>query len=247
MSDTTGYRANIGVIVPSSNTTVQPECDDLRPYGITNHIGRVTVKTGSIADPAAYRAHVELMRQGIGGAIDQLMTAPIDHLIMGVAIETFQGGYEGAARFREQLEAQAKVRVTFGSEALVSALRKFGARRIAVLTPHQPEGDAIVQTYFEEAGFEVARLLGLKCAKPTDIARVPRATLAASVNELNGDDIDAIVQVGTALAMAPVAIAAELMLGKPVLAINPTSYWHALRTLGHEDRNDRAGRLMREF
>jgi maleate isomerase len=247
MSDTTGYRANIGVIVPSSNTTVQPECDDLRPYGITNHIGRVTVKTGSIADPAAYRAHVELMREGIGGAVDQLMTAPIDHLILGVAIETFQGGYEGAARFREQLEAQAKVRVTFGSEALVAGLRKFGARRIAVLTPHQPQGDAVVQTYFEQAGFDVVRLHGLKCAKPRDIACVPRAALAASLLQLDGDDIDAIVQVGTALAMAPVAVAAEQMLDKPVLAINPASYWHALRTLGHEDRSDRAGRLLREF
>jgi maleate isomerase len=247
VTDTTGYRANIGIIVPSSNTTVQPECDDLRPYGVTNHIGRVTIKTGSISDPAAYKAHVELMRQGIEGAIDQIMTAPIDHLILGVAIETFQGGYEAAQRFREQLEAHAGVGVTFGSEALVAALRSFNAKNIAVLTPHQPQGDAIVQTYFDEAGFSVKRLLGLKCDKPTDIARVPRSTLVDAIRQLDGDDVDAVVQVGTALAMAPVAAAAELYLGKPVLAINPSCYWHALRALGIADRRDRAGRLLLEF
>jgi maleate isomerase len=247
VSDTTGYRANIGIVVPSSNTTVQPECDDLRPYGVTNHIGRLTIKTGSISDPKAYQAHVELMRQGIEGAIDQIMTARPDHLIMGVAIETFQGGYATARGFREQLEKHAGVKVTFGSEALVAGLQAVNAKRIAVLTPHQPQGDAIVQTYFEEAGFSVKRLLGLKCDKPTDIARVPRHALVEAVKQLDGDDIDAVVQVGTALAMAPVATAAELYLGKPVLAINPTSYWHALRALGITDKQDRAGRLLLDF
>lgn len=247
MSDTTGYRANIGIIVPSSNTTVQPECENLRPYGVTNHIGRVTIKTGSISDPKAYMAHVELMRQGIDGAIDQIMTARVDHLILGVAIETFQGGYETAHRFREQLEKHSGVGVTFGSEALVAALQSFKAKRIAVLTPHQPQGDAIVQTYFEEAGFSVKRLIGLKCDKPNDIARVSHRALVDVLKQLDGDDIDAIVQVGTALAMAPVAASAELFLGKPVLAINPTCYWHALRALGIADKRDHAGRLLLEF
>jgi maleate isomerase len=247
MTDTTGYRANIGVIVPSSNTTVQPECDVLRPHGVTNHVARVTVKTGSIADPKAYEEHVERMRQGIEGAIDQIMTAKVDHLIMGVAIETFAGGFDQAQRFRERLEAHAGVKVTFGSEALVGALRVFKAKRIAVLTPHQPRGDEIVQTYLEQAGFTVTRLLGLKCDKPTDIARVPQRALVDAVRQLDGDDVDAIIQVGTALPMLQVAAAAELYLGKPVLAINPSSYWHALRTLGIEDKYAHAGRLLLEF
>ena len=47
--------------------------------------------------------------------------------------------------------------------------------------------------------------------------------------ELNSPDIDAIVQVGTNLSMVHLAAAAEMWLGKPVIAINTATYWHALR------------------
>jgi maleate isomerase len=244
MTDTTGYRANIGIIVPSSNTTVQPECEALRPYGVTNHTGRVTVKSASIAGPQAYLEHVERMRSGILGAVDQIMTAPLDHLILGVAIETFWGGYEDAERFRERLAAHAGVGVTFGSQALVRGLNAYGCKRIALLTPHPPQGDEIVKTYFEQAGFDVARLLSLKCDKPVDIARVAQATLMDAIRTLDGADVDAIVQVGTALPMLRVAAAAEFVLGKPVLSINAYSYWNALRDLGCDDKLENVGRVL---
>ena len=65
--------------------------------------------------------------------------------------------------------------------------------------------------------------------------------------ELDGDDVDAIVQVGTNLSMVRLAAAAELWLGKPVIAINTATYWHALRTNGIADRMEGFGRLLSEF
>jgi maleate isomerase len=41
-----------------------------------------------------------------------------------------------------------------------------------------------------------------------------------------------------------VARAAEAELGKPVLATNPVTYWHALRRAGISDRVAGAGRLF---
>ena len=54
--------------------------------------------------------------------------------------------------------------------------------------------------------------------------------------ELDGDDVDAIVQVGTNLSMVRLAAAAEMWLGKPIIAINTATYWHALRANGIKDR-----------
>ena len=42
--DRLGFRKRIGIVVPSTNTTVQPECEVLRPRGITNHVARSTIK-----------------------------------------------------------------------------------------------------------------------------------------------------------------------------------------------------------
>ena len=67
--------------------------------------------------------------------------------------------------------------------------------------------------------------------------------------ELNGDgdDVDAIVQVGTNLSMVRLAAAAELWLGKPVIAINTATYWHALRQNGIKDKIAGSAGCWRSF
>ena len=65
--------------------------------------------------------------------------------------------------------------------------------------------------------------------------------------ELDGDDVDAIVQVGTNLSMIRLAAEAEAWLDKPVIAINTATYWHALRANGIDDKVHGLGRLLSEF
>jgi maleate cis-trans isomerase len=67
----------------------------------------------------------------------------------------------------------------------------------------------MVRAYFLEAGFEVVRLNGLKCATPRLIAQVPLADIRNALRELEGDDVEAMVTVGTALPAASVAAEAE--------------------------------------
>ena len=246
--DALGFRKKIGIVVPSTNTIVGPECEDLRPRGVTNHVARLTITNAPIqANDQGYMAHVKAMRDGIGPAIDQVMTCKPHHVIMGVAIEAFTGGVQGADALQKDLEERAGVGISMGSTAGAAALRKFGARRIAVLTPHQPKGDEIVHTYLTEAGFEIVRLVGMKCASPFAIAEVTPATLVQVLRDIDGDDIDAILQVGTNLANAAVAAQAERWFGKPVLAMNVVTYWDALRRCGIEDRVFGHGRILEEF
>jgi maleate isomerase len=65
-----------------------------------------------------------------------------------------------------------------------------------------------------------------------------------AIREIDGDDVDAIVQVGTTLSMIRLAAAAELFLGKPVIAINTATYWHALRACNVIDKKAGYGQLM---
>jgi maleate isomerase len=68
-----------------------------------------------------------------------------------------------------------------------------------------------------------------------------------ALRRLDGDDVDALVQVGTNLSMVKLAATAELWLGKPVVAINTATYWHALRAKNIQDRLQGFGRLLAEF
>jgi len=44
--------------------------------------------------------------------------------------------------------------------------------------------------------------------------------------------------------MVGLAAAAELWLGKPVIAVNTATYWHALRANGIQDQIEGFGRLL---
>ena len=90
----------------------------------------------------------------------------------------------------------------------------------------------------------MVRDVALRCQSWTDIARVGEARLRRTLLELDSDDVDALVQVGTNLSMVRLAAQAEVWLGKPVIAINAATYWHALRANGIVDRISGYGRLL---
>lgn len=243
--DTLGYRLKVGVVVPSTNTTVQPETDALRLPGVTYHVGRIPITERKITTDT-FLDHVAAMRAGIEKASDEVLTAGVQALIQGVALECFWGGLAGSADLRKRLEDRCGVPVVLGSEAVRAGLEAFGARRIAVLTPHMPKGDEEVRAWFTEAGFEVMRLSGLCCESPRAIAQVPEARIRAELRALDGDDVEALVQVGTNLAGGAVCAEAERWLGKPALSINTISAWAALRGAGVTDRIAGRGRIFEE-
>ena len=43
MRDYLAWRLAFGVTTPSTNTVVQPEYDDMRPAGVTNHLARMVI------------------------------------------------------------------------------------------------------------------------------------------------------------------------------------------------------------
>ena len=67
--------------------------------------------------------------------------------------------------------------------------------------------------YFTDMGFTVVRDIALQCHSWTAIAQVTPAQCREALRKLDGEDVDALVQVGTNLSMVRLAAAAELWLG----------------------------------
>ena len=248
MVDALGWRRKFAVIAPSTNTSVQPEFDDMRPRGVTNHFGRIWIPDDPIHDDADFEQLMENIRAEVDNAIDRVMTCRPDYLIMGMSSETFWDGAEGSQRLLEAVQQRSGVEVAMGSYACEAAFEAYGGiKRIGVITPYMPVGDAQVVRFFTDCGYEAVRLKGLKCDSPVQIAHVQADTLEAAIREVDGDDVDAVVQVGTNLAMARLADEAERRLGKPVIAINTAIYWYALRQNGLADKIEGFGSLLSRF
>ncbi len=183
-------------------------------------------------------------------AVRSVMTCSPDSLVMGMSAVTFFGGMKGADEFEEKIARESGVQISIGSHSCTAALKTYGGiKRIAVLSPYYPVANEQVIRYFTDSGFEVVRDIYLECKSWTAIAEVPPSVLREKLIELNGNgrDVDAIVQVGTNLSMVRLAAAAEMWLGKPVLAINTATYWHALRANKIMDKIPGLGRLLEEF
>lgn len=248
MTDSLGYRMKFGVIAPSTNTSVQPEFDAMRPVGVTNHFSRIRIPDNPVNSDEDFSKLMDDIRGTLMDSVDSVMTCSPDYLVMGMSAETFWDGLEGSVELEKRVEARAGVKVAMGSDACQAALRKFGdIKRIAVITPYMPVGDAQVDRFFTDCGFEVAAIKGLKCKSPMLIAHESEQALRDAIIELNDPSVEAIVQVGTNLAMARVAGIAEFWLDKPVIAINTATYWWALRQNGIEDRIQGFGSLLSHY
>lgn len=244
MSDSIGWRQKFAVLIPSTNTSVQPEFDDMRPPGVTNHISRIRIPNIALNNDEDFNRLISLIAAAQDEAVDSAMSCEPDRLVLGISAETFWDGLSASRKLKAQLLERTGLPVSMGSEACDAAFQALGIKKIAVITPYQPVGDRNVVRFFEESGFEVKRITGLRCETPVKIAHVSEAQLRDALRELDGDDIDGLVQVGTNLAMARLAGQAEIWLDKPVVAINTAIYWHALRQSGVPDRKTGFGSLL---
>jgi Maleate cis-trans isomerase len=234
--DALGWRCKFAVVAPSTNTIVQPDMDDLRVPGVTNHYGRIEIPNMKVTDDDSFLALVEAIGSTLYAAVDRCMTCEPDYLVMGMSALMFWDGRDASEKRMHALSEHCGVKVSAGSFACEEALNLTGAKRIGVISPYFPISDKNVTRFFQDCGFEVVEFKGLKCGSPVAIAHVQEEELRGHLRALDRDDIDAWVQVGTNLSMVRLATEMETELWKPIIPINAATYWHALRANGIEDK-----------
>jgi maleate isomerase len=245
--DALGWRGKFAVLGPSTNTIVQPDMEALRPPGVTNHYSRIFVQNLDVSDNASFTALTDAITASVDRAVDEVMTCAPDRMVIGMSAIAFYGGAEGAERFRARIEARSGLPCSTGAISTAAALEAHGAKRVAFVSPYFPVANGEVRRFYEDYGLTVVRDVCLRCPTPRAIAQVPESALRKVLLDLDGEDVDAIVQVGTNLSMVRLAAAAERMLGKPVIAINVATYWHALRAHGIADQIAGHGSLLERF
>ncbi|MCX6130365.1 MAG: arylmalonate decarboxylase [Proteobacteria bacterium] len=247
MTDALAWRKKFGVLAPSTNTIVEPDFYRMVVPGVTAHFSRIHIRDQDLSSNSKMEGLLDQIREEIIHAVDRVMTAEVEYLVMGMSAETFWGGMKGNRQFVKRLEDHSGLKVASGAEACEKALHLFKAKTVGVITPYQSIGDENVVKFFNEIGVEVKVIKGLKCPTAVSIAHVSEDELRAALLEVNEAKPDAIVQAGTNLSMLRLADEAERWLNKPVIAINAATWWFALRENDIQDKVYGCGRLLREF
>ena len=247
MTDILGHRLKIGTLVPSTNSSVEPEYARMAVDGVTHMTARIAVPNVNFRGDDDVREIVEGTQPDLLPALDRVRACNPDRIVMGMAVPCFWGGRDGCDAMHKKLEQRAGVAVTVPPEAVGQALNVLGVRRIGIVSPYLPLADEHVKQWFTESGFDVAEIFGL-CAKTEDTVNdIPPEQLRGCFDAVDGDAVEALVHVGTSIAMARRVEDFEAHYDKPVVSVNVANLWATLRNAGLDDRIEGYGRLMRDF
>jgi len=247
MPSVLGWRRVFGIATPSVNTVVQLEFDDLRPAGVVNHCEGMYVPDAPTMANANDEENLRRIDLALENAIERIATCRPDHIILGVSAESIWGGGVSAARsIDERIRSIAgDIPVSQAADAFPTALKALGVTgKLGVIHPYGDKGDPKLRAYFDEVGYAVARTSAVPVSTLAGIAHTEPRTALDAVRAVDGEDVAAIVQFGANLPFGRVAAAAELWLGKPVIAVNVATYWYALRRENINDRVEGYGSLF---
>lgn len=256
--DVRSFRRKFGLIIPATNTSMEHELWSIifknqGPQGLRG----VGLHTTNVMTPKpkleTEEDLMEYKKQFLGGlrlAVDVASLAEPQYMIMGMSLEHILAGIEEIRAPMVDIEAYSGLCWATWHDAIQAALRKYGAKRIGILTPFDKKGNDFATQMFEELGFEVVSSVGFSCANALHIAHVPDwAKEKAILESLSTDEneLDAVVQCGTNMSLIDVTEKLEPVIGIPILGINTVTFWFALRENGFERAVVGAGRLLQEF
>src|SRR5690606_24074802 len=133
------------------------------------------------------------IREAIEAAVDALMCCSPARIVVGVGVEAVWEGVLDANALKSHLETRPNADGILGVHACDAAIRRYGAiRRLSLITPYMPAGDARMRRTFTDMGYEVVNLLGLKCNGPLLMAHEPQERLRRAVREVDDPSVELI-------------------------------------------------------
>jgi maleate cis-trans isomerase len=233
-----GSRKRIGYISPSVLEVVPFDFYRFAPEGI----GLVGV-TCNIDDWT--QPHFERALGQVKEAAGYLGARKVDFVIHGGGPLVVARGKGYEDQIVQDIEAIAKVPATTGVRSGMEALRRTGARRIAIASPYPERHNAALGGYLTQQGFEVVRAEG-KDLPFKDMQNLPPADIHAYASGVldRAGTVDALYLPCPQWQAAQVVDALERNRGLPVVAYTHAQFFVAFRTLGIKDSIRGHGRLL---
>lgn len=209
----------LGIIVPSSNTNLEPDCALLVPEGVTTHFTRIGgYDVDAIPDAETMRT---LAASSLDEPLELLMAAKVDVIGYGCASATLSCGWQFDRELCQSIKAKSGVPTVTASGAMVEALQLRGLSSIGFASPYVEELNHDAVSFFKSAGIEV-----VECANPgSDLSSTEQGNLTPYDafdlgRAADHPDAQAIVISCTDFRAVEAIKALEAELGKPIITSN---------------------------
>jgi maleate isomerase len=243
-----GWRGRIGVIIPATNATFEPECYRMAPEGVSFHFARMALT--ELSAEALQEMGKFTREKG-----RELAAAGVDVIVFGCTSGSFAGGRGHDEQIIRELQEETGIPALATSTAVRRALKRLGIQKMAVCSPYSEELNARLKTFFEADGLVVTAIRGLSFVQRT--THFPLASRPVSLPNLqppevayklarvvNGPEAQGILISCTNFRTIEIIEKLETDLEKPVVTSVQATVWAALRQIGVGEKLSGWGRLL---
>jgi maleate isomerase len=232
-------RRRIGLLLPSSNTTQEPEFTRILPNEVTLHVARLPLRT---VDPSSTAKIVE----DIETESQKLADADVDAIVLAATAPSSRNGIGYDQELIRRIEGVSGRKATTASTALIQALAGLDVKCLVIGAPWSDAINATSAAFIEASGFGVLARQALGLVSNLEIGLLDEQTafdMGVSVDRPEAQSV--MLACGNWLTLG-IVDRLESAIGKPVLTTNQVSLWAVLRLAGYHVPVFGWGRLLRE-
>ena len=230
---------HFGVLIPSTNTTVEAELCRLPP-GYQPHFARLLTSTPGHPFAPSRDEDIEYQSKLLGTAKVEMV------VLIQTSASLFSDDYDESVTRRMSAAAGGVAAIT-SADAMGRALRALGAKRPGLVSPYSEEVNARARRYFtRKHGLEIAAVEGFAAKDSYSIGKLGPENARGAFIRLDRTDIDAFAVPGANFATMASIGEWEREFKKPVVSSTQASMWAVAKQLGAE-RIAGYGRLLEEM
>jgi len=232
-------RIKVGLIVPSSNTTVEWDFQRLMPKHVSLHSARMWL-TGSGAEG------LPRMNEDMEVAASHLGSAAVDLIVYACTGGSLLEGPGHDTRISARITELTGIPATTISTASRQAMTTLDMHKLVVCCPYQDSMTEKVGAYLNASGYEVVSLSGRRKEDNLAIGNDPLDEIVDFVADNTVAEADGIFLSCTNWRTTDVCQRIEDRTGKPVVTANQATAWATRHLLGFNDPVAGYGRLMQQ-
>ena len=198
-----GWRSQIGFIVPTNNTVIEPELYSVAPDGVSFHFTKVIFRD----------AARDGRNKDVGGEAAEILSRGHVDVIAYACMAT---SLVDAPKWEEETRERFGIPAVAAASSLKEALQAVGAKNVALVCHYPPERLPLVKESFKNDGFNVVSAETADVTDQREVNRIPTEKVYELARKANTPEADAICLLATDLRTFPILQQLEDDLGKPV-------------------------------
>ena len=215
----------LGLIIPSSNTTMEREFSKLSPEGFSVHTARLRLREVTVKALAK-------MEEGVEEEALKLADAGVNVIGYGCTSGSLFRGLGHDKTIEAMIEGASGIPAVATAGAVISALKALNIGKVTVATPYIDEINGLEKEFLSSNGFHVVELKGLGIKDNIEIGRLNSQVAYELVMELRYAEADGVFISCTNFPTLNKIKELEDITRKPVVSSNTATFWAMLRRCG---------------